>query len=68
LPHPHNLFSLARHIADEEVSARTDLQLGSRKREVEKVRRLFCQVAVVARFLGVTTSVVSRLAASEELL
>jgi uncharacterized protein (DUF169 family) len=75
LPRPCNLFSLARQIADGEGLARTELRLGSRKREVVKARRLFCQVAVgkmgysgaeVARFLGVTTSVVNRLAASEE--
>ena len=75
LPRPCNLFSLARQIADGEGLTRTELRLGSRKREVVKARRLFCQVAVgkmgysgaeVARFLGVTTSVVNRLAASEE--
>jgi hypothetical protein len=70
------LFSLAKQIADEEVSARTELRLRNRKREVVKARRLFCQVAVgkmgysgeeVARFLGGTTSAVNRLATSEEL-
>lgn len=75
LPRPCNLFSLARQIADGEGLARTELRLGSRKREVVKARRLFCQVAVgkmgysgaeVARFLGVTTSAVNRLTASEE--
>ena len=49
---------------------------GARRRGVVRARRLFCQVAVrgmgyagaeVARFLGVTTSAVNRLAMSEEL-
>ncbi len=49
---------------------------GSRRLVVVRARRVFCQVAVqgmgysgagVARFLGVTTSSVNRLAASEEL-
>ena len=49
---------------------------GSRRPAVVRARRVFCQVAVqglgysgagVARFLGVTTSSVNRLAASEEL-
>ena len=69
------MFSLATQIADGEGLARTELRSGSRKREVVKARRLFCQVAVgkmgysgaeVARFLGVTTSAVKRLAASEK--
>lgn len=51
------------------------LRSGTRKREVAKARRLFCQLAVgkmgysgaeVARFLGVTTSAVNRLVVSEE--
>ena len=75
MPRPRNLFLLARQIADGEGLARTELRLGSRKREVVKARRLFCQVAVgkmgysgeeVARFLGGTTSAVNRLATSEE--
>jgi putative transposase len=52
------------------------LRSGRRQPDVVRARRLFCQVAVqglgysgaaVARFLGVTTSSVNRLAASEEL-
>jgi putative transposase len=51
------------------------LRSGGRRKEVIRVRRLFCQLAVrrmgypgaeVARYLGVTTSAVNRLAASEE--
>ena len=54
----------------------SDLRSGLRKRPVAKARRLFAQIAVkkmgysgaeAARFLGVTTSAVNRLAASEEL-
>ena len=50
--------------------------MGSKKRGVVKCRRLFCQIAVkkmgysgadVARFLGVTTSAVNRLADSAKL-
>ena len=53
-----------------------DLRAGSRRPDVVGARRLICQVAVqslwysgagVARFLGVTTSSVNRLAASEEM-
>ena len=52
------------------------LRSGTRKRLVARTRKLFCQIAVgklgysgaeVARFLGVTTSCVNRLAASEEI-
>ncbi|MBL7178057.1 MAG: hypothetical protein ISS66_19710 [Desulfobacteraceae bacterium] len=50
--------------------------IGSVKREVVKSRRIFCQIAVkkmgyrgadVARFLGINTSAVNRLAVSDEL-
>ncbi len=53
-----------------------ELRSGSRGRSVVKTRKIFCQVAVkkmgysgadVARFLGITTSAVNRLAVSEEL-
>ena len=52
------------------------LRSGRRRRDIVEARRLFCQIAVthmgysgaeVARFLGVTTSSVNRLAVSEEL-
>jgi hypothetical protein len=52
------------------------LRSGVRTQEGVRARRLFCQLAVqgrgypgaeVARFLGVTTSAVNRLAVSEEL-
>jgi len=54
----------------------SDLRSGDRRRGVVRARKLFCQLAVrgmgysgaeVARYLGVTTSAVNRLAVSEEL-
>ncbi len=53
-----------------------ELRSGLRKRQIVKSRRIFCQIVVkemgysgadVARFLGVNTSAVNRLAASDEL-
>ena len=53
-----------------------DLRSGSRKRSVVKSRKIFSQIALkrmgysgadVARFLGITTYAVNRLAASDEL-
>jgi len=67
---------LMREIGKGEGIEETDLRSGTRKRKVVRGRRLFCQVAVrvmghsgaeVARYLGVTTSSVNRLAVSEEL-
>jgi hypothetical protein len=66
---------LARRFAEVEGIEESVLRSGMRKRKVAKVRRMFCQMAVVkmgypgaevARFLGVTTSSVNRLAVSEE--
>ena len=71
-----DLSSLARDIGVGEGVEEADLRSGSRKRGVVKSRRLFCQIAVkrmgysgadVARFLGITTSAVNRLAVSDEL-
>lgn len=54
----------------------SDLSAGGRRKGVVKVRRIFCQVTVkkmgyseadTARFLGITTSAVNRLAVSGEL-
>jgi len=65
---------LADRICDGEGAKRTELCSGIRKRDVVKCRKIFCQIAVkkmgycgadVARFLGITTSGVNRLAASE---
>lgn len=71
-----DLPTLARHLTAKGGAAEEDLRSGLRSREVVKARRLFCQLAVqgmghsgaeVARFLGVTTSAVNRLAVSPEL-
>jgi putative transposase len=70
-----NLPALAKKIARGEGIAESELRSGIRKRAVGRARRLFCQLAIgrmgypgaeVARFLGVTTSSVNRLAVSEE--
>jgi hypothetical protein len=71
-----DLATLARRIGAQEGVAERELRSGSRLPAVVRARRLFCQVAVggmgypgagVARFLGVTTSSVNRLAVSAEL-
>jgi putative transposase len=70
-----DLVTLAKRIVRGEGIEESELRLGIRKREVVRVRRLFCQLAIgkmgypgaeVARFLGVTTSSVNRLAVSKE--
>ena len=70
-----DLETLARRIDKEEGIEESGLRSGMRKKRVVKGRRMFCQLAVgkmghpgaeVARFLGVTTSSINRLAASEE--
>ena len=70
-----DLARLAETIGAEGVTE-AELRSGGRRRDVVRTRRLFCQVAVksmgysgaeVARFLGVTTSSVNRLAVSDEL-
>jgi len=70
------LRALADRIIRGEGVNESELRSGMRKREVAKARRLFCQLAIgrmgypgaeVARFLGVTTSSVNRLAVSEEM-
>jgi len=71
-----HLESLAEKICEEEGVEKWELCTGNRKRGVVKSRRIFCQLSVnkmgycgadVARFLGITTSAVNRLAASAEL-
>ena len=71
-----DLDSLARMVSIREGIDEKELRSGSKKRELVRARRLFCQLAVrkmgysgaeVARFLGVTTSAVNRSAASQEL-
>jgi len=70
------LPTLARHLTAAGGVEEAELRSGLRTRGLVRARRLFCQLAVrgmgysgaaVARFLGVTTSSVNRLAASEEL-
>lgn len=72
-----DLPTLVKRIAEGEGIEESELRSGTRKREVGRVRRLFCQLAIgrmgypgagVARFLGVTTSSVNRLAVSEEVV
>lgn len=70
-----DLPTLAQHIANKEGISLSDLLSGVRRRRVSQVRHLFCQIAVrrlfysgasVARFLGVSTSLVNRMANAEE--
>ena len=70
------LPSLAEKICEGEGVDKADLCSEIRKRDVVKSRRIYCQLAVkrmgysgadVARFLGITTSAVNRLAVSDEL-
>ena len=72
-----DLLSLAKRIVRGEGIEELELRSGIRKRGVVRARRLFCQLGVrrmgypgaeVARFLGVTTSSVNRLAVSEEVV
>jgi chromosomal replication initiation ATPase DnaA len=69
-----DLAALAHLIAQKESVSFSDLLSGARKRRVAQARRLLCQIAVkrllftgasVARFLGVSTSLVSRMANME---
>ena len=71
-----DLSSLAKVICKGEGIEAGELCSGLRKRRVVKTRRIFCQIAVkkmgysgadVARFLGISTSAVNRLAVSDEL-
>jgi len=71
-----DLPSLALKVCEGERIDKAALRSGLRKRQVVKSRRIFCQIAVkkmgysgadVARFLGINTSAVNRLAVSDEL-
>jgi REP element-mobilizing transposase RayT len=71
-----NLPSLALKVCEGQGVDEAGLRSGLRKREVVRSRRIFCQIAVkkmgysgadVARFLGINTSAVNRLAVSDEL-
>ena len=71
-----DLPSLALEVCEGEGVDEPELRSALRKRQVVKSRRVFCQIAVkkmgysgadVARFLGINTSAVNRLAVSDEL-
>ncbi len=71
-----DLESLAEKIGEGEAVEKKELCSGNRRRSVVRARKIFCQVSVkemgysgadVARFLGITTSAVNRLAASRVL-
>ncbi len=71
-----DLPSLALKVCAGQGVDEAGLRSGLRKRDVVKSRRIFCQIAVkkmgysgadVARFLGINTSAVNRLAVSDEL-
>ena len=71
-----DLPSLALKVCEVEGIDETELRSGLRKRKIVKSRRIFSQIAVkkmgysgadVARFLGINTSAVNRLAVSDEL-
>ena len=68
---------LIKTLAGGEDLEEAEVRSGDRRRGVVKARRLSCQLAVrrmgysgaeLARYLGVTTSAVNRLALSEELV
>jgi chromosomal replication initiation ATPase DnaA len=70
------LPSLAQTVCEGEGTDQAALRSGIRKKQVVKWRRILCRIAVkkmgysgadVARFLGITTSAVNRLAVSDEL-
>jgi putative transposase len=71
-----DLHSLALKVCKGEGVDESELCSGTRNRKVVRSRRIFCQIAVkkmgysganVARYLGITTSAVNRLAVSIEL-
>ena len=71
-----DLPSLAKEVCKGEGVDEAELRSGLRKRKIVKSRRIFCQTGVkrmgysgadVARFLGINTSAVNRLAVSDEL-
>lgn len=74
-PPKKSLLELAGEISKNGGITEKELRSGSRLKQISKCRRLFCRAAVlemrypgaeVARFLGVTTSAVCRLANSNE--
>jgi putative transposase len=72
-----DLMELAKEFSKQEGITEEELRSGGRRRRISKARKLFCRTAVgemrypgaeVARFLGVTTSAVCRLANSDMIL
>jgi REP element-mobilizing transposase RayT len=72
----HGLSSIAKMISAREGIEETALRSGNKRMEVVKSRKIFCQLAVkklgcsgaeVARYLGITTSAVNRMASAEDL-
>ena len=70
----HDLSSIAKRVGTEEGIEESALRSGNRRIEVVRSRKIFCQLAVkklgysgaeVARYLGVTTSAVNRMANAE---
>ncbi len=70
----HDLSSIAKRIGIEEGVEEAALRSGNRRMEVVRSRKIFCQLAVtklgysgaeVARYLGVTSSAVNRMANAE---
>jgi chromosomal replication initiation ATPase DnaA len=71
-----DLSTVTKLISEEEGIREEDLRAGKRMRRIVKARKMFCQLTVnkmrysgadVARFLGISTSAVNRMAASIEL-
>jgi hypothetical protein len=71
-----DLEEFAERISKMQGIERNELIMGSRKSEGLKARKIFCQAVVkkvrysgaeVARFLGISTSAVNRLANEDEL-
>jgi chromosomal replication initiation ATPase DnaA len=70
-----NLSTVTKLISEEEGIREEDLRAGKKMRRIVKARKIFCQLTVnkmrysgadVARFLGISTSAVNRMAASIE--
>jgi putative transposase len=71
-----DLSTVTKLISGEEGIREEDLRTGKRMRRIVNARKIFCQLTVnkmgysgadVARFLGISTSAVNRMAASSEL-
>ena len=71
-----DLPTLSKKISGREGIREEDLYSGKRMKKVVKVRKIFCQLTVnkmgytgadVARFLGISTSAVNRMATSAEM-